>query len=68
MLFIRMFLDFVRTLVSHHPVHALYAMDAFLAHFRTLTNVKTAEFASFLQDYAYREQQYADCANSKRQK
>jgi hypothetical protein len=57
----------VWTLVPHHPVHALHAMDAFLAHFRTLTNVKTAKFATFLQKYAYGQQQYADCANSKRQ-
>lgn len=68
MLFIRMFLDFVRTLMAHHPVHTLYAVYAFLSHFGTLSDVQAAEFASFLQDYAYGEQQYADCANSKRQK
>ena len=54
--------------MAHHPVHALYAVYAFLAHFGTLSYVQAAEFASFLQDYAYGEQQYADCANSKRQK
>ena len=63
-----MFLDFVRTLMAHHPVHTLYAVYAFFAHFGTLSEVQAAEFASFLQDYAYGEQQYADCANSKRQK
>lgn len=68
MLFIRVFLDFVRTLMAHHPVHTLYAVYAFLSHLGTLPYVQAAEFASFLQDYAYGEQQYADCANSKRQK
>jgi hypothetical protein len=43
----------VLTLVSHHPVHTLNAVDAFLAHFWTLANVKAAEFTSFLQKDAY---------------
>ncbi len=50
-------------LLSHHTIHTLHAMYAFLAHIRALAYMQAAEFASFLQDDAYGEQQDADCAN-----
>jgi hypothetical protein len=53
MLFVRMFLDLVGTLMAHHSVHTLNAVYAFLSHVWALPYVQAAEFAIFLQNYAY---------------
>ncbi len=50
------FLHLMWALLSHHTVHTLHAMYAFLAHIRALAYMQATEFASLLQDNAYREQ------------
>lgn len=61
------FTDFVRILPSHHSVHALHTMNAFLTHVGTLADMQAAEFASFLQNYTHRQEQDAYCAKSQGQ-